>query len=219
MVALVAYAVQAIVLVGAFLASGASASLPVLAVFGTPVEGVETWISTIDLAWALVVILVGGALTHTLVVLRPAPSPTVLVAAWSQGAAIVVFLVAQLNGITALTSLVALYALTAGTVALMGIDTPEQAVWGRPAAWAAAIGIVPWGIIAFAQIGSTIVLGEPSIAVRILTLIALAVAITGWVIGWRRQGAPRPVDVVTMTAGVSLALWAIAVPMLVGTLG
>ena len=56
-------------------------------------------------------------------------------------------------------------------------------------------------------------------AVLSLLLVALTVAITGWVIGWRRQGAPRPVDVVTMTAGVSLALWAIAVPMLVGTLG
>ena len=131
----------------------------------------------------------------------------ILAAGWSQGSAILVFLVAQLNGIVELSSLVPLFAITAAAVALVAIDSGRETLWRRPGAWAAAVGIVPWGVIAFAQIGAGIAVGAPSAGVRIVTLVALAVAVIGWVIGWRGSRSPRVADVVAMTVAVSVLIW------------
>ena len=127
-----------------------------------------------------------------------------------------VFLVAQLNGIVELTSLVPLYAITATAVILVGNDRGGEATWRRPGAWAAAVGIVPWGVIAFAQIGATLTTGGPSPGVRIVTLAALAVATVGWAIGWRRHPAPRTADLVAMTVAVALVVWSIVVLVILG---
>lgn len=137
-----------------------------------------------------------------------AATPVALIAGWSQGAAILVFLIAQLNGIAELTSLVPLYAISATAVVLVGIDRGEDSTWRRSGAWAAVFGIVPWGVIAFAQIGATLTTGAPALGVRVVTLLGLAVAICGWVLAWRHR-SPLPADVALMTAGVSVLVWAL----------
>jgi hypothetical protein len=221
----IAYALQALALWGILVVTGAQSPLPVVAGFRAADLSDAVTISTVDLGWALVTVLLGGAVTHAVVAARSAGRlardpdaghPLTLVAGWSQGSAIVVFLVAQLNGIVELTSLVPLYAITATAVVLVGIDRGGQATWRRPGAWAAAVGIVPWGVIAFAQIGATLTLGGPSLGVRVVTLIALATATAGWVIGWRRHPAPRVADLVAMTVAVALTVWSIVVLVVLG---
>ena len=134
-----------------------------------------------------------------------------LSAGWSQGARILVFLVAQLNGISEVSSLVPLFAMTAVAASLMAIDPgPETSTWRRPAAWAAVLGIVPWGVIAVAQIGAGVAVRAPSAGVRVVTLLPLAVIAFGWLLGWRRRpDPPTSVDVVSMTVAVSAVVWAL----------
>lgn len=212
----IAYTLQAAALWGVLAVTGALSPLAVVATFGGEALNETVTISTVDLGWALVTVLLGGAATHALAAAwsgrRPGQMPDgvsglTLTAGWSQGSAIVVFLVAQLNGIAELTSLVPLYAITAAAVVLVGIDRGAETTWRRPGAWAAAVGIVPWGVIAFAQIGATLTTDGPTLGVRIVTLVALAAATVGWVIGWRRHPSPRTADLVTMTVAVSLVVW------------
>lgn len=222
------YALQAAALSIVLAVTGATTPLPVLAAFRGKADTASLAIASVDLGWALVTLAIGGAVTHALVAQRStstsqsrAEGPhrdaesnatrgrVLLVAGWSQGSAILVFLIAQLNGIAELTSLVPLYAITATAVVLVGIDRGAGSTWGRPGAWAAAVGIVPWGVIAFAQIGTGLTVGALPLSVRIVTLMALAVAICGWVLGWRRRGLIRVSDVVTMTVAVSVLVWAI----------
>lgn len=228
-VAAVAYLVQAAVLTVLLIVTAARAPLPVIATFSSDARTVVASIASVDLGWALVAVLAGGAVTHALVAASPraavAPRPiaepddgasltrprVMLVAGWSQGAAILVFLVARLNGIAEVSSLVPMYAIAATAVVLVGIDTGRATTWRRPGAWAAVVGIVPWGVIAFAQIGAGIAVGVPGLGVRIVTLLALAVAIYGWIITWRRPASIRTADVIAMTVGVSLVLWVTAV--------
>jgi hypothetical protein len=214
----VAYAAQAAVLAIALLLTGAAHPLPVVAVFRDGADAASVSISTVDLGWALVALLAGGALAHAASAVRassPDAAPgaaarVALIAGWSQGAAILVFLIAQLNGIAEVTSLVPLYAITATAVILVGLDDGRaESTWRRQGAWAAVVGIVPWGVIAFAQIGATFTTGGPPLGVRVVTLLGLAVAICGWVIAWRRRGAPLVADVAAMTAGVSVLVWAL----------
>ena len=97
----------------------------------------------------------------------------------SQVSAITIFLVAQLNGITEVAALVPLYALTAaGTLFLvLHSRSGDRLTY----IFGAAVGIVPWGVIAFYQIA----LG-PSLLVRVITLAMLAVAISTWVAAYRK---------------------------------
>lgn len=213
----VAYAAQAAALAIVLLVTGAARPLPVIAVFRDGDDAASVAISSVDLGWALVALLAGGAVAHAASAVRAArpdaasaASPVALIAGWSQGAAILVFLIAQLNGIAELTSLVPLYAITATAVVLVGLDDGRAAsTWRRSGAWAAVVGIVPWGVIAFAQIGATLTTGAPALGVRVVTLVGLAVAICGWVIAWRRRGSPRRADIAVMTAGVSALAWAL----------
>ena len=216
----IAYALQAVALWGVLVVTGAVSPLPVATTFRADALSETVTISTVDLGWALVTVLLGGAVTHAVAAVRsgkrPQKSPDAtsgpaLVAGWSQGSAIVVFLIAQLNGIVELTSLVPLYAITATAVVLVGIDRGGESTWRRPGAWAAAVGIVPWGVIAFAQIGATLTTAGPPLGVRVVTLLALAAATVGWVIAWRRHPAPRTAELVTMTVGVSIVVWSIVV--------
>ena len=96
----------------------------------------------------------------------------------SQVSAITVFLVAQLNGISELAALVPLYALSsAGTLFLvLHSRSGDRLTY----VFGAAIGIVPWGVIAFYQIA----LG-PNLLVRVITLVMLAVAISTWAAAYR----------------------------------
>jgi Heliorhodopsin len=106
---------------------------------------------------------------------------------YSQVGGIVGFLVAQLNGITEVTSLVPIYALGAG-VALLLVLHDRRTVEGRrglPAfSFGAALGVVPWGVIAFAQIGGTLAGVGVSVPVRIVTVAALLGLTAVWFVVW-----------------------------------
>jgi hypothetical protein len=110
---------------------------------------------------------------------------------WSFTLPITVFLVAQLNGIAEVPALVLVYAVTAGAVLIAALQEAMPA--GRPLALmlAAALGIVPWGVIAFVQIGAGLAGHPPSGAVRVLTLLMLAAAAGFLVLVWREQSRVR----------------------------
>ncbi|RUR01768.1 hypothetical protein [Labedella endophytica] len=208
------YAAQAVALAVVLIITTRTSALPVEANFRDGTRLLTSPIGTVDLGWALVAVLLGGAATHALAAVSAthphAARPGVLVmAGWSQGLGIVVFLVAQSNGIVDAAALVPLFALSAGAVCLLAVDDGSATGWRRPAAWAAVIGIVPWGVIAFAQIGVTITLGSPPLGVRVVTLAALAVAALSWWIAWRRPRAARPTDTAIMTVAVSVLAWAL----------
>lgn len=123
---------------------------------------------------------------------------------YSQVAGVTVFLVAQLNGITEVTSLVPLYSLAAGSTLFLLLSDQERAAGatGRlPFVLGAAVGIVPWGVIAFQQVGSIIAGSPPDVLVRVVTIALLLVAAAHWVAFWRR--APRvPALLITLNAVV-----------------
>jgi len=117
---------------------------------------------------------------------------------FSLTSSITTFLVAQLNGITAIGTLVLIYAATS-TMTLFSVvqermSPPLQGSSPSPVprstlalAFGAAIGIVPWGIIAFQEIASGIAGDGPSLTVRILTIAMLAFACAFAVTNWREQ--------------------------------
>ena len=199
----VTYAVQAIIVAFAIAAIDSPVLLPVTGTFAAGPVGasaersVRVDLAAVDLGVAVVVLLAAGALVR-FALLIPAlgvrRSDAIVVGRnavrwgeWSQVSAIIVFLVAQLNGITEVTSLVPIYAITA-TAALL-LASQERAGAGptgrRLGAIAAIIGIVPWGVIAFAQIGATIATGAPGVTVRIITIAMLAIAVAVWGFVWR----------------------------------
>ncbi len=109
---------------------------------------------------------------------------------------IVVFLIAQLNGVSDIGALVAIYALS-GALCLFGIlhaRSDASASRGMsPLAFGAAVGIVPWGIIAFHQVGADIVGDGVSVLVRIVTLVMLAGEAVLVIAMWGRSDSPaRP---------------------------
>ncbi|TFC84216.1 hypothetical protein E3T23_00505 [Cryobacterium cheniae] len=125
---------------------------------------------------------------------------------YSQVAAITVFLVAQLNGVTEVGTLVALYAITAGATLFLALQEREPAGDSlRPFVFGAMVGIVPWGIIAFYQIGAGLLGDVPELFVRTVTLSLLAVAALVWANAWlgrRGDGAwahPGRVEIVQIT--------------------
>ena len=125
---------------------------------------------------------------------------------YSQVSAITVFLVAQLNGVTEVGTLVALYAVTAGATLFLALTEREPAGGSlRPFVFGAMVGIVPWGIIAFYQIGAGLLGDVPELFVRTVTLSLLAVAALVWANAWlgrRGDGAwahPGRVEIVQIT--------------------
>lgn len=107
---------------------------------------------------------------------------------YSQVGGIVAFLVAQLNGITEVTSLVPIYALGAGVALLLTLHDRRTANGRsglRAFSFGAAIGVVPWGVIAFAQIGGGIAGVGVNALVRIATVAALLGVAAVWVVTWR----------------------------------
>ena len=107
---------------------------------------------------------------------------------YSQVSAIAVFLIAQLNGIAELGTLVALYAITAASTIFLALH--ERGGSRMPFVFGAAVGIVPWGIIAFYQVGASVAShagfwDAVPLAVRIITIGELACAAAAWVIAYR----------------------------------
>ncbi len=102
---------------------------------------------------------------------------------------ITVFLVAQLNGISDVGTLVLSYAITSGVTLFSVLQDRAPETTGRmlPLWFAAAIGIVPWGVIAFYQVGALIVGNPPSALVRVITVTMLVFSLAHFLIQWREQ--------------------------------
>ena len=112
-------------------------------------------------------------------------------AEWGLAWPVTVFVLARLNGIGHVGPLVAMYALTSA----VALGVAEDRVTVRaghprlPLAFGAAVGIVPWGIIAFRQV-SGLVGGDPAApVVVVITLVALALQAVSYVLAWRETDA------------------------------
>lgn len=120
---------------------------------------------------------------------------------------IVVFVIAQLNGVQDLGALVGIYALASAGV-LFALLQSRVDVRGRhprlSLGFGAAVGIVPWGIVAFQQVGAALV-GRPlSGAVVLITLVALLFAMAEFVAAWRGR---RAAAVGLRVVGLSVVAW------------
>ena len=172
--------------------------LPVTADLGGGVT-----LAQVNLGIAAVVLLVFAALCQGAAALWP--SRVIRWVEWSQVSAVTVFLIAQLNGIRDVATLVALYALTAAASLFLVLH--ERAGAGRwPFALGASVGIVPWGVIAFYQIGAILVGDDPAPLIRVITIGILSVAVAHWLAAFRRRRAvwAHPLLIVT---GVSVFAW------------
>lgn len=140
---------------------------------------------------------------------------------FSLTSSITVFLVAQLNGITDVGTLVLMYAATSAMTLFSVLQerlpssTPATML---PLSFGAALGIVPWGIIAFQEIAAGITGDGPTTAVRILTLVMLAFAFAFATSQWteqRRASAGRGdavgerIFIVLSTVSTSVFAWAV----------
>ena len=144
---------------------------------------------------------------------------------FSLTSSITVFLVAQLNGITAIGTLVLIYAATT-TMTLFSVvqdrlTASSSAASSSPRAsseppsslalvFGAAIGIVPWGIIAFHEIAAGITGNGPSLSVRIITLVMLGFAFAFAITNWREHGRARGGSVTAQGERTFIVLSAVA---------
>jgi len=200
-------AAQAIAVV--LLLSGTSpVLLPVTADFGGGIQ-----LTAVNLGVAAVTLLVFSALCRAIDAVRP--SPVIRWVEWSQVSGVVVFLVAQFNGVTDVASLVALYAITAGASLFLVLhERAAEAKW--PFSFGAAVAIVPWGVIAFYQVGAIVVGGDPQLLVRTLTIALLLLASAYWYdarlarVKGRLIIAERAHTILT-TLTVSVLAWAVVV--------
>ena len=200
-------AAQAIAVV--LLLSGTSpVLLPVTADFGGGIQ-----LTAVNLGVAAVTLLVFSALCRAIDAVRP--SPVIRWVEWSQVSGIVVFLVAQLNGVTDVAALVALYAITAGASLFLVLhERAAESTW--PFSFGAAVAIVPWGVIAFYQVGAIVVGGDPALLVRVLTIALLLLASAYWYdarlarVKGRLVIAERAHTILT-TLTVSVLAWAVVV--------
>ena len=103
---------------------------------------------------------------------------------------ILIFLVAQLNGISDIGTLVLGYAITSGITLFTVLQERSR----RPASarmlplwFGAAIGIVPWGVIAVHQVAALLSGHPPSALARVITLAMLAFSFAFFVRHWREQ--------------------------------
>lgn len=144
------------------------------------------------LAAAVGVLVTGGRTRIGLLVVDGAAAP------------IVVFLVAQLNGVSDAGALVLTYAATAGAVLMRGLQERDRG--GRPAElplwFAAMLGIVPWGVIALHQVGTLVSGGTVPGGVQATTLVVLAATVAEFVVSWRgrRGGAPSTAETALVVA-------------------
>ena len=200
-------AAQAIAVV--LLLSGTSpVLLPVTADFGGGIQ-----LTAVNLGVAAVTLLVFSALCRAIDAVRP--SPVIRWVEWSQVSGVVVFLVAQFNGVTDVAALVALYAITAGASLFHVLhETAAEPRW--PFSFGAAVAIVPWGVIAFYQVGAIVIGGDPALLVRVLTIALLLLASAYWYdarlarVKGRLVIAERAHTILT-TLTVSVLAWAVVV--------
>lgn len=200
-----------VLLIAAVVAASVGASrdrllLPAEASFGAGEgEPVRLVLAQVDLVLAIVVLLAFTAL------LRFASSRPAAKGAWldavardrhglrwielSQLSGVTVFLIGQLNGIAEIPALVLLYAIGAAAPLLLVLHDRRTEPGRRGLlaySFGTAIAIVPWGVIAFAQVGGGLAGAGPSVEVRVVTIVALVLSALVWVAVWvaaRRPGA------------------------------
>lgn len=163
-------------------------------------------LSRVDLDVAMVVVLALVAVARAL----PARRTWVLDPLLTTP--ITLFVIAQLNSVRDVGALVGIYALASAGVLFAVVQdrsssrtVPDPSAGSRvPLGFGSAVGIVPWGIVAFHQVGAGVV-GHPlpGIAV-VVTLTALVAAIAEFVATWR--GRHRAASVLR-TVGMSVVAW------------
>jgi hypothetical protein len=165
-------------------------------------------LSHVDLGVAMVVVLALSAVAWALSAGADARS------SWWSGALdpllttpITLFVIAQLNGIRDVGALVGVYALASAGVLFAVVQRRDDRATGGsrvPLGLGSAVGIVPWGIVAFHQVGAGIV-GHPLPGiVVVVTLTALVAAVAEFVATWRRQLVAAAV---LRSAGSALVAW------------
>ena len=212
--------VQAVVL--GIVLGMAPARLVLPITLGLPDAPERIQLFAVDIGAAVIVLTLLVAVSRLVVVL-PAVFPLYFsgicsnrhTARWIEfvfSSSITLFLVAQLNGISDIGSLVLGYTITSGMTLFSVLqERSVPLVSGRmlPLWFGAAIGIVPWGVIAFHQV-SALVVGQPPFAfVRVITLTMLASAFAFFVCHWhdqrrrdqRRHDQPRKDSVLSAVAG------------------
>ena len=170
-------------------------------------DGPRRAVASLHVGWALVaaLALAAAALVATV---RPRPggrADTVERLAASVPWSVVVFVVAVLDGVRDVGTLVLVYAAT--TVVQLAALVQDRLVQGQlvrgrtgasgagqearagsgllPLTVASGIGIVPWGVVALHQVGAGVVGSPPSGTVRVVTLVVLGCAIAAFVAEWR----------------------------------
>ncbi|MGV8969822.1 MAG: heliorhodopsin HeR [Microbacteriaceae bacterium] len=162
---------------------------------GLPQETVA--VTAVDVGVGAVVVLVLAALMHLLVVspllekryraaidLRRNPIRWVELSTTS---AIMVFLLAQLNGVTNLSTLVLVYVVQSALVILLWLQeklgTPARTL--QPFIYATMVGIVPWGIMALTVLapGASSGFDQP-VWIRALTVVMLVLFFGFGIIQW-----------------------------------
>lgn len=120
---------------------------------------------------------------------------------------VTVFVVAQLNGVRDVGALVGIYALASAGVLFAVVQRRSPDRSRVPLGLGSAVGIVPWGIIAFHQVGAGVV-GHPLPGIVVaITLTALVAAVAEFVATWR--GHPAAASVLR-AAGSSAVAWLVA---------
>jgi len=195
-------AAQAVALAVVVAASHPAGALPAV-VHLRGADGATTAVPLAAVApgWAAVVLLALGAVARLALVPRAVGRRRCDAIArnrhparwweWSFTLPIAVFLVAQLNGVAEVPALVLVYAVTAGAVLTAALQELVPTGPRLPLMLAAAVGIVPWGVIAFVQVGAGLAGHPPSGVVRVLTLVALVGAAAFWWLLQREQGRVR----------------------------
>ena len=220
--------VQAMLLTGILWSSADRVLLPITVDFPGDAGG-RLELGQVDVGVGVVVLCVIVAVAR-LVTVIPAVFPRVAgrirsndhLPRWTEFAftsSITVFLVAQINGVTDLGALVVIYAITSGMTLFSLLQERTTVRSGHPLlplAFGAAVGIVPWGVIAFHQVGAGVVGDGPSVVVRVVTLVMLAAAFAFAITEWREQRAalleaPRVdgerLHVLLSVAATSLFAW------------
>ena len=150
----------------------------------------------VDLAAAAAVVLLVSATTRAVTGVlsaregSPRRTRTARLIELSQVAGITVFLVAQLNGVSEAGTLVLCYAVAASSVGMLWVQG-RGPVEHRGSAWpyslAAALAIVPWGVVGLYQVVAIVAATPPSPLVRALTVVILLLAAAVWLVERRWQ--------------------------------
>lgn len=183
---------------------------PLLGPVVTTVGGRIVDIARVDLGFAALVPLLLGAIVHLIAARQAAAGVRLGAIRWAErslSASITLFVLAQLNGIRELGTLVAIYALTSAMV-LFGVLQERDGTGRRMAGvFGAMVGIVPWGLIAWYQIVPTVVADAgPATWVRVTTLLLLGLTLAAGATARRSASETRATLGLGMLARVALAV-------------